>query len=492
MSRHESSAQTKVKGKVGNRFLQINLEVRDAEVRVIPGDIMIDRQSKQFICLIFVLMYVPFVYAYGYQLFSQGSIDFPSFYASSKVTFNDNKSPYSEEALTSVGIEIKQKVYPYLYPPPSLLAFYPLSLFTYEQGRTLLMVINHLCLAAFIYLFFFHILWTDASSTNHILSPAALSLAYLMPLVYVLNYKGIIVNFDHGQINLIVLVLMVVSWIAIKNNRAAWLIGLPLSLAVLLKTYPVVLVLFLVFRRKYQAVMWCTSLLCLYTVAAYLILPSVVWGDWMVNVLPTGGYGETPFHLFSPASQGNQNINGFAARLFTENEFSEPLLANKTLARITAYLLSFVVLITTLGLSVLRARQIEDGKSLDIEFSLYLLLMYLAAPLSWEHHLVYILPSILLGLHFVLMRAESWRAKLMVITSAFLIAWNLPLNWGGLRYGLLTLVISLKFYAVVTVWSFLAFKMWRHLEAYRAANNLRGQRLATPSIHNNQVAARPQ
>lgn len=437
-------------------------------------------------------MYVPFVYAYGYQLFAQGSIDFPSFYASSTITFNEKESPYSEEALTNVSVEIKQKVYPYLYPPPSLLAFYPLSLFTYEQGRTLLMVINHLCLAAFIYLFFFQILWADSSSTAHILSSAALPLAYLMPLVYVLTYKGIIVNFDHGQINLIVLVLLVVSWIAIKNNRAAWLIGLPLSLAVLLKTYPIVFVLFLVFKRKYRAIMWLIGLLGLYTIAAYLVLPPVVWRDWAVNVLPTGGYGETPFHLFSPASQGNQNINGFATRLFTENEFSEPLFASKTLARITAYLLSSLVILTTLGLSALRARQIEDGKSLDTEFSLYLLLMYLAAPLSWDHHQVYILPSILVGLHFVLTRAESWRAKLIVITSAFLIAWNLPLMWGGLRHGLLTLVIPLKFYAVVTLWGFLVFKMWQHLEAYRAANNLRGQTLATPSIHNNHLPARPQ
>ena len=77
-----------------------------------------------------------FTVRYYFGEVQENAIDFPSYYHAAKLTFEQNKSPYikanwniAEEAYKNeTGEDI---LYPFLYPPPSLLFFRLFTLLEY-------------------------------------------------------------------------------------------------------------------------------------------------------------------------------------------------------------------------------------------------------------------------------------------------------------------------------------------------------------------------
>lgn len=106
-----------------------------------------------------VVLAFDFILHYGVYRLSSANIDFPSFYYGARAAFELGLSPYR------FGVwRVLQKsytggvLYPYIYPPPSLLFFYPLSLLDYETAKVVLLALNHLLIMVFLYLFLFRIL----------------------------------------------------------------------------------------------------------------------------------------------------------------------------------------------------------------------------------------------------------------------------------------------------------------------------------------------
>jgi len=423
---------------------------------------MFDTPSRKVLFWLFIAIYLPFLYQYGYKFISRSNIDFPTYYWAAKLTFEQHRSPFTADAFTEAGALFGEKIYPYLYPPPSLLVFYPLTLFSYETAKLVMLVVNHLCIILFIYLLFTKILTIDFQQPLRKLIAALLT-------IYVLAHYPLVSNINNGQINLVVLVFLCLTWYALKRNSRALLIALPLSLAVLIKVYPLLLMPLLIIKKKYGAIGWLMGLLLAYSVIAYVVLPHSVWSDWSAYVLPTGGYAQTPvgFALFSPAKSSNQNINGFVARIFLSHEHGEALWFNPTVGRAVAYLLAACVTGITVGLSYLCSRRADGEGLIDQEFSLYLLMMFLVAPLSWEHHLAYVLPAAIVALYLVVATRKNYLFYLLVIIFYYFVAWKLPYTDpsanAALRKGPLTLAVSLKFYAIVAIWVFIAIEMRRFL-----------------------------
>jgi alpha-1,2-mannosyltransferase len=157
-----------------------------------------------------------------------------------------------------------------------------------------------------------------------------------------------------------------------------------------------------------------------------LLVPGVVWQDWLANVLPAGGYGRTPAGLFSPAVSWNQSLNGYIARAFSEG--SAPL---------TYAVAGLVAAIS--GVAVWQGSRIH-ADSLDRTMMVALPAMFLLAPLSWEHHLVYLLPACLMVItaRVVFPLARTTLFYLIGIGASVLIALD------GLS--------RIKFYGVAVLW----------------------------------------
>lgn len=82
--------------------------------------------------------------------------------------------------------------------------------------------------------------------------------------------------------------------------------------------------------------------------------------------------------------------------------------------------------------------------------------MFLVAPLSWIHHLVFILPATIIGLrHFLSNYKSSISIRCIgMLVCALLIYVNISFShlWSVKIQGLTTLAVSIKFYAVFALW----------------------------------------
>jgi alpha-1,2-mannosyltransferase len=412
---------------------------------------------KWAVACLFVLMYVPWVWQHGYLQSQRDVGDFPSIYWGSRLAFVEHRSPYVEGAFQQAEATLDRHVFPYLYPPSSLLAFYPFSLVEYNTAKLILLVTSHACFLAFLYLFFFKIKAVEPEGDSRWLLAALL-------VAYVLNFYPVVDNFVWGQINLPILLLLCVAWLALKRGRGAFAVAVPLSLAILLKTYPVVLLPLLVLRKRYGAAALVVALVVAYGLVSWLVLPQGLWHDWVTNVAPTGGYGQQPFQLFFPVEPWNHSINGFGC--FLQDRLKTVFgLPSRYFTTPFTYLLCAFVGLSTVSLSYLSARRGTAAKTLDLEVATYLQMMFLVAPLSWEHHLVFVLPSALLTIN-VLLKSRAPRLALgYTLASLFVMAWDFPRDEMFSLTGALAASNTIKFFAVYLMW---AFCVWRLREDVRA------------------------
>ncbi len=451
-----------------------------AESREAPPGLFPPFRSLFFLALIF--LYLPFAYTYGFKLHAITFVDLSSFYYAAQTTFVRHQSPYAPGALAWGVQATHDPVWPFLYPP-TLLLFSPFAHMSYRAAKLLVLVTNQLCVLALLFLLL-HLLGLTA-----LLRPQAApdqeqdgdrfhpeerkpkELTAFFLLVYLFLFEPIAATLMAGQINLYVVVLLCLMWYALKKNASPLLSALPFTLAIIFKTYPLLFLPLLLLQGKWRMAWWTLGLTGLFFAGGALILPHSVWHDWRTLVLPFGGYAKTPPGLFSPASTWNQSVNGFASRLFLDPRTA--LLVSPGAARITAYSLCAALLGTAMFLTwrlsgIQKAARAQAAGAwgdtvLDLEFALFLLTQYLAAPLSWEHHLVFVLPAIFLALARILSCRTGWGETLWVAAPAFLIAWPIHLENAGWEAHFFHVFLSLKFMAVTALWLYFAARLFQIL-----------------------------
>jgi hypothetical protein len=331
-----------------------------------------------------MLLYGRFAINYGVNFRGVYSLDFPSFYTASIATFNLNLSPYAPETLNQ--LMTSQQVFSYVYPPQSLLLFYPFSFLSYGQAQLLMLALNHVL--------FLLIIFMTMRILNLSLRKDSRKIALLVG--YLLVFRPIMITLWSGQVSLILLALLLAFWMFARDNRPG-LAGAMLALAIVLKAYPVLLLPFLLVSRRQRETLATLGWLALITAVAAVIIPATTWADWFFNVIPQGGYGRVPADLGSPALPWNQSMSGFLARLFTSDEWTQavfPSAGGMATAKMLSYLATAAVGLISLGV-VFKSRRRSPDTALRQAMMIGLPLTYLVAPLSWEHHVVHLIPAVL-------------------------------------------------------------------------------------------------
>ena len=426
--------------------------------RIRPHDgslLLTTTRARLALALIFLFLYVPFVVDHGFGLASARNVDLPSFYYASDAAFNGQISPYAPAAWQRLQQQLGQPVFPFLYPPPSLLLFLPFSWFSYASVKIAVLLANHVSLLALLYLLLFRILTVTrppaAAERNQ---PGTFLMGWItlpLLLLYMLQFHPVVVTLGHGQVNLTVLVLLALFWVALRERRPGALTALPLAGAILLKTYPALFLPLLLIRRRWRTAGWTAAYLAGAVGVSWAVLPRQAWSDWFRVVLPTGGYANEPLGLLSPAMPWNQSVNGFAARLFLNPVYAAH--PNPLLARVVPWLAAAAIVGTLVWLAVRLTRR-QETRYLNDEFVTVLLSMFLIAPLSWEHHLVFVLPAAMLALLQLMGGSLSLRASLGVGLVVFVLAWPMGFVFRIQGTGPLSLLVSLKFYAVLALWGY--------------------------------------
>jgi alpha-1,2-mannosyltransferase len=355
------------------------------------------------------------------------------------MAFRHGQSPYDFPAMASQAPVIQQPIFPFLYPPPSLVPLSPLALVSYRAAKWAVVAANHLLVPLLAYLLVFRL--------SRFPNPAfALFICAFLLLSFPVTQTIV-----HDQVNIAVTVLICLCWLGVRRHDAWWP-GIPLALAVLLKQSPVILIALLALERRWRALFATLTAVVVALVISVVTVSGEAWTEWLEVIRPSLVYGKTPVFLFSPACPYNQSLNGMVSRLFLAPNCTPTELIVPAAGRTMAYALALgIVGLSFAGIRALRRCPSEIR--INRGFALLLPAMFLVSPLSWEHHLVFVLPSVVIALNIVVNRSRSFITLSCLLAVCILgIALPLPIDHPFLRHDPWIHLISFRTYTVVLLW----------------------------------------
>jgi hypothetical protein len=381
------------------------------------------------------------LYRYGWRQENLLHVDLPSFYFATHMAFRHDQSPYDFPAMAEQAPLIDQPIFPFLGPPTGLAPMLPLALVSYRAAKWGMVIGNHLLTLLLAVLLAFRI----PRFPNPVLG--------LFVGAFVLLSFPITQTIVHDQVNIAVTVLICCAWLGLRRGRSWWP-GVPLGLAMLLKQSPVVFLALLAVERRWRALGAAIAVLGAALAVSLAAMPARAWTDWLDVVRPSLGYGRMPVFLFSPACPYNQGFNGMVSRLFLAPHCGPTEEVVPLAGRALIYGLALAVVGLSLA-AAWRMRRSPPETRVDRGFALMLPAMFLVSPLAWEHHLVFVLPSLVVAFGLLLRGRFSVPSACLLGACAFAICLPLPIDHPTLQHGPWVHLVSLRTDAVLALWAFL-------------------------------------
>jgi hypothetical protein len=243
---------------------------------------------------------------------------------------------------------------------------------------------------------------------------------------------------SHGNINILILFLVVAGLLAFQRGRDLFAGGL-IGLSIAAKVTPLLFVPYFIYKRAWKTLAGCAAALVVFVwlvPALFLgfeenaaLLAS--WRKQMIDPFVTGGQVVYSVH-------SNQSLPGVAARLATASPsfwfFAEDTVANPNpvewwyhniLAlhpRVADWLIvKSAMLLFVLGVlwSCRTPTQPRQGWRLAAEFSLVMLGMLIFSERTWKHHcVVLVLPFAVLAYYLAAYRPAGWLRGYLIATLA--------------------------------------------------------------------------
>jgi hypothetical protein len=336
--------------------------------------------------------------------------DLPTFYWATQLAFKDHVSAYQPQYFQALGQSLDRKIYPFLYPPPSLVIFSPFLLGNYEHIKTAFTLCN-LVLWWLLTWLMYRLYCRCSPYKQHFFA------SLLIPL-WSLSFMPVADTFRTGQVNLFVLVC--VTPLFFQSSRYQWQVfsGVLLAIAITLKVYLLLALPVLIVMR--QKKIWLTAfvvlgLLCL---ASLFLQPVHMWSDWLLLSRSSGGYGkQLPYVMTIP---WNQSINGFFIRQFLDQR----ILSGSSYWHWPIYVCSGVLLVTTFFAICKGLAGRINGISHAI--ALILLVIVIVAPLTWLHHYVFAMPAVICCFAMASNLEKSKYKKMMMVIMVAALVMGFP------------------------------------------------------------------
>jgi alpha-1,2-mannosyltransferase len=290
----------------------------------------------------------------------------------------DGRPLYAGDATfhTRIGLNL-----PFTYPPLAAVLFSPFTWLSLNAASVAITVITLVLLLLSTWIVLTRLdVWQDSALTRE---PTWLRRCWLATGIVAaagVYLEPIAANFAFGQINVVLMTLVIADCVP---RRTPWPRGLLLGVAIALKLTPAVFLLYFVLRRNGRATLTAFGSF----VAASLLGFVLAWRDsveyWTTTVRHTDRIG-------SAALNTNQNIAGALARL--------------GLGQSTHFVLWTLACFAVLGLTIWAVRRVapaSGGNSAEAAGEPTLGLMCVAlfglvvSPVSWSHHWVWALPTVI-------------------------------------------------------------------------------------------------
>ncbi len=266
------------------------------------------------------------------------------------------------QPLYDFGFPAADGLLTFAYPPFAALVLSPLAIFDTSTTIVLFTQTSLLALAAAVW-------WLVLPLVNKYGWNALYVWALAVPAAFAL--KPVWLTIGIGQINLILLLLVLTDFVLLYNkSRFA---GIGIGLAAAIKLTPLLFIVYLASTRRWRATLTAAVTAAAATAVGFIVLPSASWyyfSDLIFNVKSISNMARVP----------NQSLAGLVARI--DGVTVTPTLPWLALA------------IPVLIFAVWRARRLYSRGADLAGFTVVGLATCLLSPISWNHHLVWIAPAL--------------------------------------------------------------------------------------------------
>lgn len=281
----------------------------------------------------------------------------------------------------------------YLYPPPSVLFFLPFTKTALYSSGIIFTALSITGFALSLY-YLYTVLKIKLFSKSCILL-TILSL-FFFPAKFTLGM---------GQVNNFVLLAMVLfTYFYIKNK--SFFAGLFVSLAILMKVFPVIFLLLIVVKKRWKMLVFVFLVSTVLCMLSYIILGHEIFFSFFSNVLPS-------LMRSTPGDYYNQSLAGFLSRITNIEIISMVIrpLVGSVLSGLSFYLIWIN----------------RKGKDWSTLFSIgNLILLYLIINgVAWQHHFVFALIPLIVTFTYIKKHALSLANILLLSVSYLLMSINL-------------------------------------------------------------------
>ena len=277
----------------------------------------------------------------------------------------DGRPLYADGAMfhTRGGLDL-----PFTYPPLAAIVFSPLALVGLPVASVAITVVTLLLLVVSIWIILVRLDVGTGRSWWLAAGIVALSVTTLEPIR---------ANFAFGQINVVLMTLVIADCVP---RRTPWPRGILLGVAIALKLTPAVFLLYFVLRRDGRAALTVVASFTAATLVGFALAWRDSWEYWTATVGHTDRIGNATLNT-------NQNAAGALARL--------------GLGERTHFVLWTLACLAALALTVWAVRRVlatgDTGAQPALALVLVALFGLVVSPVSWSHHWVWALPTVLVA-----------------------------------------------------------------------------------------------
>jgi alpha-1,2-mannosyltransferase len=253
--------------------------------------------------------------------------------------------------------------YGFTYPPFAALTMLPMALFSQHSALWINGTFSAVVLIGLTW-------WLVAPIAARHGWSRAFAVGVAVPLVYLI--EPVRETIAYGQVNLYLMALVLVDVALLaRGNRLA---GVGTGLATAIKLTPGLFILYLLITGRWRAAATALGTFAGATLLAAAVAPGTSRQFWTATLFETNRVGKVD-------SAANQSVLGLLARAF----------GTGTLTSVLWVAGAGLVLV----LGMLRARRARRRGDELVGFTLTGLVACLLSPISWTHHLIWVVPAIL-------------------------------------------------------------------------------------------------
>lgn len=254
--------------------------------------------------------------------------------------------------------------YGFTYPPFAAVAMVPMTLLGWHTVIAVNVALTAVACALLLYWLVDPIAREQRWPRLFTFGIAACLLAALQPARDTVSF---------GQVNLLLVALVLADAWLLTSGRSRWA-GIGIGLAAAIKLTPAIFIGYLVLSGRRRAALVASATAAAATLLAALIAPGPSWRFWTETLGDTSRVGDL-FYI------SNQSLRGVIARL--DPDTPHPVLWLLTVAAV-------------LAVWVWRVRRAARAGDVWGGFALTGLAACLVSPVTWVHHLVWVVPALVL------------------------------------------------------------------------------------------------